>query len=40
MRKIYTTRIKQFYQDGFSREELALMYTVSTYQINLILEEA
>lgn len=39
MRKSYTKRIRELFDDGFSTEELAIMYRVSEYQIKLVLEE-
>lgn len=39
MRKNQQKKIREFYDEGFSISELALMYEVSEYRIKKVLEE-
>lgn len=38
MRTSYMKRIRELFDEGFSRSELAIMYRVSEWRINLVLE--
>lgn len=40
MRKIYEKRIRELYAEGFSISELGIMYKVSIFRVELVLEAA
>lgn len=39
MRQVYKKKIREFYDDGFSVEELAIMYRTSRTEVTRSLEE-